>query len=165
LVLRERYVEVDIRDDDGDLETLGSHMIHCREVEASAISWKFTSTPLLFFNVKYDGVEKCIMKLISVCSIRDQFFPDLASTTPFKLIRNSFRHIEGNSVNQKRQKSSKLKKPSSIVEAAKRCSLDHVIIEGACKKVLRISLFPFRMKSWPSIPFRTSDPGAWTEDN
>jgi hypothetical protein len=86
----DRGIEIDIRDYDGALRLVHDPFLTGEELEDFLGGYRHE---LVIFNVKCDGLEDEILRLVEKFSIRDYFFLDLANPTMVKLVNSGVRNL------------------------------------------------------------------------
>lgn len=89
-VPEERGIEVDIRDHGGELCLSHDPFLGGERLEEVLAVYKHA---LIVFNVKCDGLETEILKLVEKYGVKDYFFVDVANPTLVGLVRRGIRQI------------------------------------------------------------------------
>lgn len=89
-VPKDRGIEVDIRDYDGELRLEHDPFLGGERLEDLLAAYDHA---LIILNVKCDGLEEHILKLIAKYNIQNYFFLDMAAPTLVRLARQGERNI------------------------------------------------------------------------
>lgn len=86
----DRGIEVDVRDYEGDLHLAHDPLVGGERLEDLLAAYRHA---LIIFNVKCDGLEDRVLKLVARHGIQDYFFLDLANPTLINLARQGVSQV------------------------------------------------------------------------
>ena len=89
-VPEERGIEVDVRDHGGELCLSHDPFLGGERLEDVLAVYRHA---LIALNVKCDGLEAEVLKLIEKYGVKDYFFVDVANPTLIRLARQGMRHV------------------------------------------------------------------------